>query len=224
MTSLLLVVVAYLVGAIPFGLLVGMARKVDIRRHGSGNIGATNAGRVLGRPYGILVFVLDFLKGAVPALVGGWWLADHHADLMTAHLWWIAVAGAAILGHMFPVYLGFKGGKGVATSLGVLLGMYPYFTWPGVIVFALWTVLTLVTRYVSVGSMVGAGAFPLIFAGMAYYRSAEWGGFAVLWPLYAFSLVIAALVLYRHRTNLRRLLAGTESKIGGARGETGSAV
>lgn len=207
----------YLVGAIPFGLLVGLARGVDIRTKGSGNIGATNVGRVLGRPWGFLVFGLDLLKGLAPTILAGtfthrWSAAG--ASPVCVYGAWLGVALACILGHMFPIYLGFKGGKGVATSVGVLLGVYPYFTIPAVLTFAAWVVLTLATRYVSVGSMGAAIAFPILFAVFAWRHSETWGRVADLWPFHAFAALVALLVVYRHRGNVRRLLAGTESRIG----------
>lgn len=211
------VVAGYLCGSIPFGLLVGRLKGVDVRKHGSGNIGATNVGRVVGRPYGILVFVLDLLKGLVPVAVAGRLL---HAgaggpEQVTVLVAWVAVAAACILGHMFPLYLGFKGGKGVATSLGALLGIFPYFTWPGLAAFGLWIILTGATRYVSVGSVGAAGAFPVIFALSVHYGA--WGASRYLWPLYVFAIVVALLVIYRHRGNLKRLAQGTEPKIGSSR-------
>lgn len=205
------ILAGYLVGSVPFGLLAGRLKGIDIRQHGSGNIGATNAGRVLGRGYGVAVFALDLLKGLVPVAVAGQVLqgrAEH-----VAFLWvWLSVAGACILGHMFPIYLGFKGGKGVATSLGVILGIYPYFTWPGLIAFGLWILVTGTTRYVSLGSVVAAGAFPIIFA--VFAGGGLYGSEGTLWPLQLFAIIMGVLVIYRHRSNLRRLAQGTEAKIG----------
>lgn len=205
---------AYLIGAIPFGLLIGRLKGVDIRLHGSGNIGATNAGRVLGRQYGLLVFALDLLKGFLPVLAAGALLPTRPADPQQSAglMAWVMVAAGAIVGHMFPVYLGFKGGKGVATSLGALLGIYPYFTFPGLAVFGLWIVVTALTRYVSVGSVTAAGAFPIMFA-LWSGRGAYADGWS-LWPLHVFALVVAVMIIYRHRGNLQRLLAGTEHRIG----------
>lgn len=215
------IVGAYLIGAIPFGLLIGRMKGVDIRKHGSGNIGATNVGRVLGRKFGLAAFALDMLKGLVPVALGGQWLYRQGAGLgeHTTLLWlWLAVGAGCILGHMFPVYLRFKGGKGVATSLGVILGFYPYFTWPGLVAFGLWIALTWTTGYVSVGSMVAAGAFPILFA--LFAGRGEWGAARYLWPLYAFAATIGILVIYRHRGNLRRLMQGTEPKISLGRNRT----
>jgi glycerol-3-phosphate acyltransferase PlsY len=205
------VLAGYLVGSIPFGLLVGRAKGVDVRKQGSGNIGATNVGRVLGARYGVVVFALDVLKGLIPVglarsrLYGG--------SEGVAGLWlWLGVAGACILGHMFPIYLRFKGGKGVATSLGAILGLFPYFTWPGLVAFGVWVALTGLTRYVSVGSMGAAASFPVLFA--IFASRGTWGPAWHLWPLYVFAATVGILVIYRHRGNLRRLMQGVEPKIG----------
>lgn len=208
------VLLGYLAGSIPFGLLVGRLKGVDIRTQGSGNIGATNAGRVLGKPYGVLVFLLDLLKGLLPVLLAGALLRNRLAGSgpAEAHLLWVLVAAACIAGHMFPVFLGFRGGKGVATSLGALLGIFPYFTWPGLAAFGVWVVITFATRYVSAGSVAAAAAFPIIFA--LWAACGGWGGADRLWPLYGFAVLLASLVIYRHRGNLYRLLQGTEPKIG----------
>jgi glycerol-3-phosphate acyltransferase PlsY len=222
LTAAGLIIGAYLCGSIPFGLLVGMFRGVDIRTRGSGNIGATNAGRVLGRPFGVLVFALDMLKGLLPVAIAGAVLARLGAGTIetagpTRCLIWLGTAAGAIGGHMFPVHLGFKGGKGVATSLGVVLGIYPYYTLPGLIAAALWVVVTLLTRYVSVGSMVAAVAFPVLFTASMLMGNARSQSLAEVWPLYVFCGIVAGLVIYRHRSNLRRLMQGTEPRIGAAR-------
>ena len=128
----LLVPVAYLLGSVPFGLIVGKSRGVDPRSSGSGNIGATNVGRLLGRKFFALVFTLDLLKGLLPMLAAAYVLREVEPDRRT-YVLWLLVGVAAIAGHMFSVFLGFKGGKGVATSTGVLLGLWPYYTIPGLI-------------------------------------------------------------------------------------------
>lgn len=212
MAAVLCVVATYLLGAIPFGLLVGLAKGVDVRTRGSGNIGATNVGRTLGRQYGLLVFGLDFLKSFVPVLWAGRYLLgpgsawDPTVTGCQGYLLWMLVAAAGVLGHMFPVYLKFKGGKGVATSLGAMLAVYPHFTLPGLLAFALWAVVTKASGIVAVGSVTAAVAFPIIFTLAAWLRREQWGTSEQLWPLYVFSVVIAVLVVYRHRDNLRLLL------------------
>src|SRR3712207_4017573 len=135
----LLVPVAYLLGSVPFGLIVGRAKGVDPRTSGSGNIGATNVGRLLGGKFFALVFVLDLLKGLLPMIAAGLVLGFRAED-RTGYLLWLLVGFAAILGHMFSAFLKFKGGKGVATSAGVMLGLWPYFTLPGLVGAAVWGV------------------------------------------------------------------------------------
>src|SRR5215471_3401654 len=144
----LTLLLSYLVGAIPFGYLVARARGVDIFKQGSGNIGATNVGRVLGRPFGVLVFVLDFAKGAMP--VAG---AVIIASVWPTQPWWrdgwleVLTSLAAFLGHLFPLYLGLRGGKGVATGTGVVAVMLPG---PALAAFATWFLAVLAWRFVSV--------------------------------------------------------------------------
>lgn len=221
--SVLALAIGYLCGSVPFGLLVGRLKGVDIRQHGSGNIGATNVGRVLGRPWGVLAFFLDVAKGFVPVLVFGrfasGWMPATAGARAGIFLLWSAVAAACVLGHLFPVFLRFKGGKGVATSLGAMLGLWPYFTLPGLLTFGLWVLLTLATRYVSVGSVGAAVAFPVVFAVFAAIRREQWGTAADLWPLHGFATIIALLVVYRHRGNLQRLFNGVEHQIGSSTGK-----
>src|SRR5689334_18385696 len=126
-TLLLLIPAAYLLGSVPFGLLVGLARGIDVRSAGSGNIGATNVGRLLGGKFFALVFFLDLLKGLLPMLAAGFVVHFRATDPQISSLW-LAVGFTAILGHMFSIFLKFKGGKGVATSTGVILGLWPYYT------------------------------------------------------------------------------------------------
>ena len=188
-----LLATSYLIGSVPFGLLVARSRGIDIRRVGSGNIGATNVLRTVGRPWGILVFVLDFLKGLLPALLAG--RLSNHA---------VADAGlycgvAAIVGHNWPVWLGFKGGKGVATSAGVLAGAAPLTILPGV---GAWVLVLLASRYVSLASLLAA----LVVAASAWYF---YGDHPVLAGLLT---LLAALVILRHKSNIRRLLRGEENR------------
>ncbi len=134
---IVLIPAAYLIGSIPFGLIVGLAKGVNPRKAGSGNIGATNVGRLLGGKFFFIVFTLDLLKGAIPTVAAGAVLnftVQDHTDCLL----WALVAFAALVGHMASIFLKFKGGKGVATSAGVLLGIFPYFTLPGLIAMALW--------------------------------------------------------------------------------------
>lgn len=212
----MLVTAAYLIGGIPFGVVVGRMCGVDVRKQGSGNIGATNVGRVLGRKLGGLVFALDVLKGLLPTLAAGTILAgaaaaEHWSDA-SRYLCWLAVGVASVIGHNYPVYLRFRGGKGVATSLGATLGVYPDLTYPALIALGVWVVVVAISRYVSLGSICAGIALPLSFAGLSAYR-----GRSVLsegWPLLLFALLVATMVIVRHRSNVRRLLAGTEPKMG----------
>jgi glycerol-3-phosphate acyltransferase PlsY len=195
-------VVSYLLGAMPFGLLAGLARGIDIREHGSGNIGATNAMRVLGKPIGLAVHALDIGKGFAASFLLARLFARGNAELVA--IFGIVCGSAAILGHVFPVYLRFRGGKGMATSLGVFVGL----AWlPTLIAAVLWLVVRQVTRYVSVASMASVVSIPVTMALFAKWRRPEF---------IVFGIVIALLVIARHKSNIRRLLAGTENKIGQA--------
>jgi glycerol-3-phosphate acyltransferase PlsY len=206
----------YLLGAIPFGYLIGRARGVDIRATGSGNIGATNVGRVLGRYWGVLVFALDVAKGLAPTLAAGWLINGQIAagawPAMTGNLLWLMCGVCCILGHNYSIYLGFHGGKGVATSLGVVLGIYPYLTLAGALAFGLWAAVTLTSRYVSLGSITAAAALPLLFAVCTLLAGRQ--TFVDNLPTLAFAALLAVMVIYRHRANLARLRAGTEHRIG----------
>ena len=153
MTWAALTVAAYLLGSIPFGLLIARAHGVDLRRIGAGNIGATNGSRALGRPWAMVCFAFDCLKGLVPMLVAAL-LID---QITLGVLWlWLGVGCAAIIGHVFPVYLPFRGGKGAAPSLGVIFGLYPYLTLPGLVILMIWSAVLLTWRYVSLASILAA--------------------------------------------------------------------
>ncbi|MCS7032862.1 MAG: glycerol-3-phosphate 1-O-acyltransferase PlsY [Phycisphaerae bacterium] len=200
---------AYLIGSIPFGLLVGLSRGVDPRRAGSGNIGATNVGRLLGARYFAIVFLLDLLKGLIPMLMAGWVLKDHSRGALGFWLW-LSVGLAAITGHMFSLFLAFRGGKGVATSLGVVLGVWPFYTLAGLAVGAVWGLIFWRTRIVSVASIVATGLFPVAYVliGLAM----GWDIFGDAWPLLAFAVFVSGLVIWKHRGNISRLRAGTENR------------
>ena len=213
--------VGYLLGSFPTGYLVAKAKGVDIRQHGSGNIGATNVVRVLGKGPGFLVFAVDALKGwlavSLSAFLAGVLLfypqaiADSkhqgppvpHADLATqVILASIVGAIACILGHNFPVWLRFRGGKGIATSAGVLLGLVPLAAGVGV---AVWVAAFYTLRYVSVASLLAAVSLPVTVGFLWHYGRADGA-------LFAFTLLAAALAWWRHRANIQRLLAGTEPR------------
>jgi acyl-phosphate glycerol 3-phosphate acyltransferase len=196
---LVTVLAAYLVGAIPFGYLVARARGVDITALGSGNIGATNVGRVLGKRLGILVFVLDFAKGTLPAGVARY-LAGSAEDAVP-----VAAALAAVLGHMFPVYLHFKGGKGVATGAGVVFVLLPL---PALGALLTWIALVSASGYVSLASL---GAAAMLCLGRVFAASAPFG--SEHWILTAFCFLAAGLVVVRHHANIGRLFRGTENRL-----------
>ena len=185
-------IIAYLLGSVPNGLLLCRAIwHIDIREHGSRNIGATNVYRTLGKGPGALVFLLDFLKG---------FLAVYIAMRLVGTPLALVLGGiAAILGHSASVFLRFKGGKGVATGLGVIAMLMPAVTG---VVFLAWLVIVLVTRYVSLGSIVGAALVPVL----AFF-------FGCPTEYTVFGVLAAVLVIVRHHTNITRLLNGTESKI-----------
>lgn len=216
MCFVVLPALGYLLGAIPFGLLIGRARGVDVRRQGSGNIGSTNVGRLLGRKWGYICFLLDVAKGLLPVLYAGHYLRsiaqapDSQSPAQLAQLAWLLVAAGCILGHMFSVYLKFTGGKGVATSLGVVLGIWPFFTLTAVVALAIWLAVWGACRYVSLASIAAAVAFPATFL-ILIGRLEPWR-LDKLWPLFVFSCLMAALVIIRHRSNIARLLAGTENR------------
>jgi len=188
----ILVVLGYLAGSIPSGLLLGRRAGIDVRRHGSGNIGATNVARSAGALLGVATLVADAAKGALPVLLAR--ALDGRPAVATA-------AGvAAFVGHVYPVTLGFAGGKGVATALGVLLVISPLAVVSALIVFAL---TVLLTRYVSLGSILAAIAAPVAIAALGYPRSTLAAG-----------VVMSTIIAVRHRENIARLWAGTEARFG----------
>jgi len=206
-------VAAYVIGSTPFGVILSALRGVNLRAVGSGNVGATNVARALGKKWGLLCFALDVLKGLLPVLIVGMMLRGLEDFPTEKHqAAWLGVGLGCILGHVFSFYLRFRGGKGVATSLGVVLGIFPYFTWAGLAAFALWVLVVGVTRYVSVASITAAAAFWPLFACVNRFALGVSPG--RLWPLSAFAAAMALLIIYRHRGNILRLLAGTENKIG----------
>ena len=204
-----LIPAAYVLGSVPFGLIVGKSKGIDPRTAGSGNIGATNVGRLLGKRFFFMVFLLDLLKGMLPMLAAGWVLRGAPQEPKTFALW-LVVGFAAILGHMFSLFLGFKGGKGVATSSGVVLGLFPYFTIPGLVCLLLWFVTFKLTRYVSLASILAAVAFPAVYIATGLVWRPPWPVFGAQWPLLAFAVLIALMIVWKHRGNIARLRAGTE--------------
>jgi glycerol-3-phosphate acyltransferase PlsY len=222
-------VVAFLSGSIPFGLMIARMKGIDIRAHGSGNIGATNVLRVVGKQYGITCLILDALKGFIPValavnlvqIVGrpvqiplefldGFALKLPETEALSAQLGHIATALAAVLGHNYSPWVGFKGGKGIATSAGVLLGLMPFAV---LILIALWLLIFAVTRYVSVASVLASCALPVLTLWGSWHHGRIQDG---TWnkPLFAFSLIIALMATWKHRTNFQRLREGTEHRFG----------
>ncbi|MGD2018658.1 MAG: glycerol-3-phosphate 1-O-acyltransferase PlsY [Planctomycetota bacterium] len=203
LVPVLAVLASYLLGSIPFGLVMARVLKgVDLREVGSGNIGATNAMRVLGKPLGLVAFLLDFGKGLVPTLL----LAPHAAPLddVAPYLAAALCGTAAVVGHCFPVYLRFKGGKGVATGCGAIVGVDPMiFVLSGLV----WVACLVTTRFVSLSSIAMGVAFPVVAA----LRVEGGGAFVVACGL------LTLLVVVRHRANISRMLAGTEPRIGAKR-------
>ncbi len=186
-------VVGYLAGSIPFGVIVTHAlTKKDVRAHGSGNIGATNVARVAGTQIGALVLVLDAVKGTVPVL-----LALHLAP--ERPLLHVAVAYAAFLGHVFPVWLKFQGGKGVATALGVLIVLVPVAALAGAVV---WGVIVATTKVSSIGSLAGGA----VAIGVSFFL-----GKPLEYPLLAVVLLVS--MVWTHRANIGRMVKGTENKV-----------
>jgi glycerol-3-phosphate acyltransferase PlsY len=199
---------------VPFGLLVGLWRGIDPRKAGSGNTGATNLGRLLGGRYFALVFTLDVLKAAMPTAAAAYLMRGHEHNTLDVFMW-IGVGFCAILGGMFSLYMGFKGGKGVATSVGVAVGVWPYFTVPAFLAITVFVIIFKLTGYVSVASMAAAISYPAMLIAIGLWR--HWPIFGGLWPLLAFCSLVSAMIVYRHRGNIRRLRDGTEHRFG-ARG------
>lgn len=203
------IMVSYLLGAVPFGLLIAGIHGIDLRKVGSGNIGATNLSRALGKKWAYVCFALDFLKGFLPVLAAGFWLREDNG--IRGLFLQLVVGIAAILGHIFSVYLRFKGGKGVATSFGVAVGLWPYYTICAGVALLVWLIFVLIWRYISLASLAASIAFPAAFiAAIAVLPGWQ---FSQLWPLLIVAIGIPILVFLRHRENIGRLLAGTESKV-----------
>lgn len=221
LTASLYFIGAFLLGSVPFALLIGLARGTDIRTVGSKNPGATNLGRAIGLKFFVLCFLLDAAKGLAPTLAYGLTqgLATTTSITPTDSLLWLAVMSAPVLGHMFSPWIGFKGGKGVATGLGALLGVYPMLTIPGIGAFVVFGATLSIWRYVGLASALAAASLPLW----------TWYFFQILskgvpddaahqppaaWPFIAVTLALAVLVIYKHRGNLARIGAGTEPRVG----------
>lgn len=193
--------VGYLCGSLPTGYLAGKWSGIDVRQYGSGNIGATNVLRVLGKPYGYVVFAVDAMKGFLPVRFA--YSFAHGSSASHPEYYAITAAVAAVLGHTFPVWLAFRGGKGVATSAGAVLGLMPL---AGVVAVALWVVIFETTKYVSLASVVTALVLPVAVGLLLHLGLVH--GLALLY----FSIPMALLVVWKHRSNISRIIAGTEPR------------
>ena len=202
----LIFVSAYFLGSIPFGHLIARSRGIDIRAHGSRNIGATNVWRVLGRKWGLMTFFADVAKGFFAVILAFFLAGAFPGAFRDAGFAGIIGAIGCIIGHNFPIWLKFRGGKGVATSLGVIIGMMPL---ASAIVFAIWLLIFRVTRYVSLASIVAAMALPVVVIALLFLPGPRTG-----WANFYFACAAALLVIARHRGNIQRLLAGTENRFG----------
>ncbi|RYD41361.1 MAG: glycerol-3-phosphate 1-O-acyltransferase [Verrucomicrobiaceae bacterium] len=229
--------IAFLLGSIPFGLLIAKSKGINIREHGSGNIGATNVLRVVGKKYGITCLILDALKGFIPVAIAlnliqiegkrvgflhmealdSFTLVLPAAQQFKGQLLHVITALAAVMGHNYSPWVGFKGGKGIATSAGVLLALMPAGVALLVIVFLL---VFITTRYVSLASIIAAAALPVVtHIGARFHHLNNDKSMPTLWesgtwnkPLFVFSLVIAILAIWKHRSNIQRICNGTENR------------
>jgi glycerol-3-phosphate acyltransferase PlsY len=220
-------ILAFFLGSIPFGLLIAKSRGIDIRQHGSGNIGATNVLRVLGKRFGIPCLILDALKGFIPVAIAvnviqitgrqvqvplgvpaDWVLTLAADDALKGQFAQILTALFAVLGHNYSPWVGFKGGKGIATSAGVLLALMPFAV---LLLLAIWGLLFAITRYVSVASIGAATVLPFLTLWGSWHHGRIQDG---TWnkPLFVFTIAIAVLAIWKHRTNIKRLMNGTENR------------
>ena len=190
--ELLLIIFSYLLGSIPTGYIVGAMAGVDIREVGSGNVGATNVARTVGKKRGLLTLIADVAKGFVPVFIAG------RLDLSQTAIALTAIA--AFLGHLYPMFLKFRGGKGVATALGVLLALAPMAT---LILIAVFAVVAVSSRFVSLSSIVAALAAPIVLWSLSYSLT-----------VIATGVFLAVMITLRHRENIQRLLEDTEPKFG----------
>jgi len=215
---------AFLLGSIPFGLLIARARGIDIRAQGSGNIGATNVLRVMGKKFGIPCLLLDILKGFIPTVLAITLIhfegsnnplsiagLESHArvfPMLTAQIFHVITGLCAILGHNYSPWVGFKGGKGIATSAGVLIALMPAAI---IILLVVWLLVFLISRYVSLASIVAAAVLPLVTLWGSWFHGKIQNG---TWnkPLFAFTVIIAVLAIWKHRSNIHRLREGTENR------------
>ena len=201
----LLVPVAFLIGSIPFGLIFTRSSGVDLRSTGSKNIGATNVLRSVGKVPAILTLLSDGLKGATPVIICNYLLSINNLEISTGELWLSAVGLSAVLGHMFSVFLGFKGGKGVATGIGVIAAYSPPVS---LMMIGIWILIAIVSRYSSLAALTAVSSLPFIYIIK--------GESAVT---ISFGIILSALIIFKHKTNISNLLSGKESKIGKGKGK-----
>jgi glycerol-3-phosphate acyltransferase PlsY len=212
----LFIPLAFLAGSIPTGLLIGRTKGIDIRQHGSKNIGATNVGRVLGRKYFFLCFAIDFSKGLIPPLLCGYVLGTLGTlEIPTqSALIWLGTMVATVLGNVFSPWLKFKGGKGVATSIGALVGVFPPLAVPGMLGFAGFYTALKLSGYISAGSLTSCVVVPL--STVIMFVLADVFGNVTSWtvglPFMVSATCMGALVIWTHRANIARLRNGTEPK------------
>ena len=202
-TLVALLVGSYLLGSIPFGYLAGRLVGIDIRQAGSGNVGATNVVRVLGKRYGYPVFALDVLKGFGAVKISMLIASGRPPDWNSPEIFGILAAMSTVLGHLYPPWLKFNGGKGVATSAGALLALTPIATLIGV---AIWIIVFCLTRYVSLASIIAAVALPIVI--LVFSSQDQNTGKSLFYS----SACVAAVIIWRHRSNVSRLMRGTEPR------------
>jgi acyl phosphate:glycerol-3-phosphate acyltransferase len=212
-------IASFLSGSIPFSLLVGLAKGTDIRKVGSGNVGATNLGRALGPKYFFVGFGLDMLKGLLPVLLtaasfgtlGSW------SPPLWATSWLLGCIVACVLGHIYSPWIGLKGGKGVATTFGAVLGLFPLYTWTALVGLVVFLIALAIWRYISASSILAGIAMSFATVVLSL-RGGGWRPESLTQPsallLMGVMTAIASLVIYKHRTNIARLRAGTEPKVG----------
>lgn len=215
----IMLVASFLVGSIPTGHIIARSRGIDLRAIGSGNIGATNLGRALGVKWFVACTLIDAMKGLGPVLAYGMLAHEVRLAVPAASnaLEWFAIMLAPIMGHVFCPWLGFKGGKGIATGLGALLAVFPIMTFTAFGALLVWLLMFLRTRIISVASIAAAFALaPFTMLGVAliaqYHRQNAMAMIAEAWPFSILSVGLAGFVLYTHRSNIARLRAGTEPK------------
>jgi glycerol-3-phosphate acyltransferase PlsY len=217
-------ILAFLLGSIPFGLFIAKAKGIDIRQHGSGNIGATNVFRVVGKKHGLSCLLLDALKGFVPVVIAisviqfegmknpmnlnALSAYAHDFSMSTAQIFQVFTGLCAVLGHNYTPWAGFKGGKGIATSAGVFIALMPAAI---VILIVIWLLVFFISRYVSLASIIAAAALPLVTLWGSWFhgkiQNNTWNK-----PLFVFTVILALLAIWKHRSNIVRLLNGTEHR------------